>query len=285
MPGAARLDARLGDLDIRIHEVENARQVRTLNELREAIVQLRDTEVSLPSAREVLLRRRHGVLISDTEGTARSYRIFLLRGEAGRLQPVPVSEEVVLEPGDILEVRWWRSGAVNAQRQNYAVSRAVGIQLLMDAQTRIDHLEQLNLRGHYENVAAKTVFSIARHKFLITSLIIISLVAAGLLIPQLPRKYTEALVHPDLFRGMTARSRIALGKLGWRFNGRERGPSNQLRWHGARCCEAAWARPRSGVSASSSPVSEVSIGFMPRSCQRPTYPHRWSVPLLVCAGS
>ena len=85
----ARLDARLGDLDIRIHEVENARQVRTLNELREAIVQLRDTEVSLPSAREVLLRRQHGVLISDTEGTARSYRIFLLRGEAGRLQPVP----------------------------------------------------------------------------------------------------------------------------------------------------------------------------------------------------
>jgi capsular polysaccharide biosynthesis protein len=70
----------------------------------------------------------------------------------------------------------------------------------MNAQTRFDQLEQFDFRAHYENVAAKTVLSITRHKFLITLLVVIALVAAGLLIPQLPRKYTaEALVHPDLF--------------------------------------------------------------------------------------
>jgi hypothetical protein len=51
----ARLDARLGDLDIRIHEVKNAPHVRITNELRETTVRLRDIEVSLPSAREVRL--------------------------------------------------------------------------------------------------------------------------------------------------------------------------------------------------------------------------------------
>jgi polysaccharide export outer membrane protein len=106
----ARLDSRLGDLDIRLQEVVSARQARILVEFRDAMVQLRDTEVSLPSAREVLLRRQQEALISDTEGVPPSYRIFLLRGEAGRLRPVPVGEEVVLEPGDILEVRKWRSG-------------------------------------------------------------------------------------------------------------------------------------------------------------------------------
>jgi uncharacterized protein involved in exopolysaccharide biosynthesis len=70
----------------------------------------------------------------------------------------------------------------------------------MNEQFKIDHLEHSNLRAHYEDVAANTLLSIVRHKLLIASLVIMALVLAGLLIPQLPRKYAaEALVHPDLF--------------------------------------------------------------------------------------
>jgi uncharacterized protein involved in exopolysaccharide biosynthesis len=72
--------------------------------------------------------------------------------------------------------------------------------LLVNAQFKIDHLEQSNLRRHYEDMAANMMLSIVRHKLLIASLVIVALVLAGLLIPQLPRKYAaEALVHPDLF--------------------------------------------------------------------------------------
>jgi Mrp family chromosome partitioning ATPase/capsular polysaccharide biosynthesis protein len=72
--------------------------------------------------------------------------------------------------------------------------------LLVNAQFKIDHLEQSNLRRHYEDMAANMLLSIVRHKLLIASLVIMALVLAGLLIPQLPRKYAaEALVHPDLF--------------------------------------------------------------------------------------
>jgi polysaccharide biosynthesis/export protein len=108
----ARLDARLGDLNLRLHEVENTRQTRISAELRETKVRLRDIESSLPSAREVLaLRQQQAGLISEEDGIAHSYRIFLLRGQGGRLQPVLVSEEIAIEPGDILEVRRSRSAA------------------------------------------------------------------------------------------------------------------------------------------------------------------------------
>jgi len=63
-------------------------------------------------------------------------------------------------------------------------------------------LEPSNLRGHYENVAANTLRSIARHVRLIAALVVIALALASLLVSQLPRRYSaEALVHPDLFHG------------------------------------------------------------------------------------
>src|SRR5262245_25374622 len=69
-------------------------------------------------------------------------------------------------------------------------------------QLTFDHLEPFNLREHYEDVAANTLRSIARHVTLITPLIVIALALAGLLVSQLPRRYSaEALVQPDLFRG------------------------------------------------------------------------------------
>jgi capsular polysaccharide biosynthesis protein len=80
------------------------------------------------------------------------------------------------------------------------VKELQGIQLLMNAPFKFHDLEQSNFRAHYEDVAANTLLSIARRKLVIASFVTVALVAAGLLIPQLPRKYSaEALVHPDLF--------------------------------------------------------------------------------------
>ena len=65
-----------------------------------------------------------------------------------------------------------------------------------------DRFQPANFRGHYEDVAATTMRSIARHGVLIAALVVIALALGSLVISQLPRKYSsEALVHPDLFRG------------------------------------------------------------------------------------
>jgi uncharacterized protein involved in exopolysaccharide biosynthesis len=71
----------------------------------------------------------------------------------------------------------------------------------MTASLKLDDLEKASpLRTHQEDVAAKTLRSIARHKLLIASIVTIALVLAAYLIPQLPRRYSaEVLVHPDLF--------------------------------------------------------------------------------------
>jgi polysaccharide export outer membrane protein len=102
----ARLDSKLGDLDIRGQEAENARQTRVMGDLRDIKLKLREIETQLPSAREVLeLRRLQAGAAGDGEGLERSYRIFLTRG-AGRQQvPLSMHEDVALEPGDMLEVR------------------------------------------------------------------------------------------------------------------------------------------------------------------------------------
>jgi uncharacterized protein involved in exopolysaccharide biosynthesis len=69
-------------------------------------------------------------------------------------------------------------------------------------QLTFGRIEPSNLRGHYENVAANTLRSIARHVRLIATLVVIALALASLLVSQLPRRYSaEALVQPDLYHG------------------------------------------------------------------------------------
>jgi polysaccharide export outer membrane protein len=108
----ARLDSKLGDLDIRGQEAENARQTRVMGDLRDIKLKLREIETQLPSAREVLeLRRLQAGAAGDGDGLERSYRLLLTRG-AGRQQvPLSSGEDVALEPGDILEVRRLKTDA------------------------------------------------------------------------------------------------------------------------------------------------------------------------------
>jgi polysaccharide export outer membrane protein len=108
----ARLDSKLGDLDIRGQEAENARRTRVMGDLRDIKVKLREIETQLPSAREVLeLRQLQAGAAGDGEDLQRSYRILLTRG-AGRQQvPLSMHEDVALEPGDMLEVRRLKTDA------------------------------------------------------------------------------------------------------------------------------------------------------------------------------
>lgn len=61
-----------------------------------------------------------------------------------------------------------------------------------------DRMALFNLRAHYEEIAASNLHSVARHLPLVSGLVAIALVTAGLLVAWLPRQYSaEALVRPD----------------------------------------------------------------------------------------
>jgi uncharacterized protein involved in exopolysaccharide biosynthesis len=75
-------------------------------------------------------------------------------------------------------------------------------------------LEPFNLREHYEHVAANTLRSIGRHIRLLAALVVAALALGSLLVSQLPRSYSsEALVHPDLFRGEEAGKTMPLASI------------------------------------------------------------------------
>ena len=73
--------------------------------------------------------------------------------------------------------------------------------LKFDQDKRPDfQFERSDHRAHYDDVAARTLSSIARHKGLIVSVVAFVLALACAIIPILPRKYSaEGLIYPNLF--------------------------------------------------------------------------------------
>ena len=77
----------------------------------------------------------------------------------------------------------------------------------MNTPLKFDHEKRPNFqfarsdfRAHYEDLAAHTLPAIARHGWLITSLVALALALALIVIPLMPRKYSaEALIYPNLF--------------------------------------------------------------------------------------
>jgi uncharacterized protein involved in exopolysaccharide biosynthesis len=60
--------------------------------------------------------------------------------------------------------------------------------------------ERSDFRTHYDDVAARTLVSIGRHRRFIASLVVLALALACMILPLLPRKYSaEALIYPKLF--------------------------------------------------------------------------------------
>ena len=111
----SRLESRLGDLDIRAQEVENARQIRIASDVRDAKSKLSELDVLLPSARELLeLRRQQAEATTDGEGLTRTHRVILNRAGVRRQLQLSAGEDVTLEPGDIVEVNRLKSDAHRA---------------------------------------------------------------------------------------------------------------------------------------------------------------------------
>jgi uncharacterized protein involved in exopolysaccharide biosynthesis len=55
-------------------------------------------------------------------------------------------------------------------------------------------------RGHYEELAARTLSSIVRHRWFIAKVVAVTFALACISIPLIPRKYSaEALIYPNLF--------------------------------------------------------------------------------------
>ena len=101
----ARLETKLGDLDIRAQDAENARQIRIASDLREVKLKLSELEVLLPSARELLeLREQQNGATADGDGLGRTHRVMLTRAGVRRELSLSSGGDVALEPGDIVEV-------------------------------------------------------------------------------------------------------------------------------------------------------------------------------------
>jgi len=73
--------------------------------------------------------------------------------------------------------------------------------LKLDHEKRSDfQFERYDYRTHYEDVTARALASVVRHKWRIALLVAVVLAVACALIPIMPRKYTaEALIYPNLF--------------------------------------------------------------------------------------
>jgi uncharacterized protein involved in exopolysaccharide biosynthesis len=77
----------------------------------------------------------------------------------------------------------------------------------MNTQLKFDHEKRSDFqfdssdhRTHYDDLAARTLSSIVRHKGLILSFVAIALALACITIPIMPRKYSaEAIIYPNLF--------------------------------------------------------------------------------------
>jgi len=78
---------------------------------------------------------------------------------------------------------------------------------MMNTPLKLDHekrsdfqFERSDYRDHYEDLAFGILRSIARRKWLVAWLVMLTLALACITIPMLPRKYSaEALIYPNLF--------------------------------------------------------------------------------------
>jgi polysaccharide export outer membrane protein len=97
----SRLKIDLGELDVKINEAEAAFKRQLIAELREVTERLRELDVTLPSALEI----RQVKLRQTTSLPNAALTITVIRTRDGKLATLPANDSMLLEPGDILEIR------------------------------------------------------------------------------------------------------------------------------------------------------------------------------------
>ena len=98
----ARLRQNMGDLDYRLGEVKAAHLRQTLTELQETAQRLREVETNLGPARRLLEVRTRGAGGDVAEA---EYTIRISRVRDGALITFDATEETMLSPGDVVEVK------------------------------------------------------------------------------------------------------------------------------------------------------------------------------------
>ena len=104
----SRVRMNIMGFDVRLSEAETSRKKQILTELQDVRQRLHESEVALPSAREIrssMLRQVGGVI-----GFPEIRNMQVTRLRDGKVSTVDVSETILLEPGDILEIRAQRPG-------------------------------------------------------------------------------------------------------------------------------------------------------------------------------
>jgi polysaccharide biosynthesis/export protein len=110
----SRLDVTAGDLEIRIQDAQIARRQRIMNGLADNNDRLREVELSLAAAQElVTLRRSYADGLGDQHELELTHQIRVIRDIGGHQQALDPTTARFLEPGDVVEIRRLRpTGAV-----------------------------------------------------------------------------------------------------------------------------------------------------------------------------
>ena len=98
----ARLQQNMGDLDVRLSDVKANYVRQTLLELQETSQRLREVETSLGPARRLLLVKAQGAG-GDVDQAEYSIRVSRVRD--GGMTTVDATDETMLSPGDIVEIK------------------------------------------------------------------------------------------------------------------------------------------------------------------------------------
>ena len=107
----ARLRQTMGDLDIRLGDVKANYLRQTLAELQDTSQRLRDVEVSIGPARRLLQVKAQGAAGDVDEA---EYSIRISRFRDGGMIAVDATDETVLSPGDVVEVKLKRRNSDSA---------------------------------------------------------------------------------------------------------------------------------------------------------------------------
>lgn len=100
----ARIQREIGEIDIRSLEIQNTYKRQVTAELAETVQQLREAEVSYDAAREMLDLR----VVDRTDGypgKSRHYKVTIIRTDGRSTRTFRASEDTLLNPGDVLEVK------------------------------------------------------------------------------------------------------------------------------------------------------------------------------------
>jgi polysaccharide export outer membrane protein len=105
----ARLRQNMGDLDIKLEELKAVHERQTLTELQDATQRLAEIENSLDPARRLVEIKARA---ADADAQS-DYSVFISRFREGRLTSLEATEETMLSPGDVIEVKLKRRDPVS----------------------------------------------------------------------------------------------------------------------------------------------------------------------------